>query len=819
MRKKIDFSNTTNLRLPICILALLMFFSVLGQESKSTVNVQGKDVTQLKHSWAAQWITHKTAPTLEYGVFLYRRSFSLEVIPSQFIIYVSADNRYRLTLNGEVVSTGPARGDINNWRFEEVDLAPYLQAGENVLAAQVVNFGEFRHAAQTSFQTAFILQGHEDNLIDLNTRPDENWKIHHDEAFGYTPFLSDSVGGYYAAGPGDILFAEKHPWGWEEVSYDDSNWQTPRAATVEFAVGRGFLFGSTWYLVPREIPKMTNIPTRITKVVRAEGIKLPNNIFEGESGVTIPPHTTATIILDQGHHTIGHPKLSFSKGEGSKVKLTYAEAMFFNDSEEYSAHGGWRKGHRNKNLEKKDVKGYYDIVHPDGGDHRNFQPLAMRVYRFVKMDIETQGEALDLDDFQGYYTAYPFEEKSSFSCDDDSLKIIWDVAWRTLKNSSVETFVDPYYEQLQYIGDSRVQAMVAIYVADDDKLMKKAIKSFDDSRLPMGLTASRFPSYIVQVIPTYSLLWIGIMNDFYMYRNEPEYLEQFVPGILTVLDWFERHIDDTNMLANLEWWNFTDWAVGFDNGIPPGADDGHSANVSLQFVYAIENALPILKQFGKTAEADKYEAIAKSMKAAVLAHCQNMQTGLIAERPEKDVYSQHTNIWAILTDVFPDDEAKSIMEKVLSDPELIQGTVYFKFYLVKALQKVGLGDKYMQQLGPWKYMLNQGMTTFGETDKNPRSDCHGWSATPCFDMLHVVAGIQPDSPGYKSVLIEPNFNELHQIDAVYKHPVGEIKVNIKKDNQDHVNGTIELPRGLTGIFKYHGKTIELIGESKINIKK
>ena len=36
---------------------------------------------------------------------------------------------------------------------------------------------------------------------------------------------------------------------------------------------------------------------------------------------------------------------------------------------------------------------------------------------------------------------------------------------------------------------------------------------------------------------------------------------------------------------------FTDWAVGFDNGIPPGADDGHSACVSLQYVYAIQKAI------------------------------------------------------------------------------------------------------------------------------------------------------------------------------------------------------------------------------------
>lgn len=814
--------NKLSVNIVIRVLLLFIVVSFISidaaaQESKSTTNVQGKDVTSLKHSWSAQWITHKSAPTLEYGVFLYRRQFNLSEKPKEFIIYVSADNRYRLMVNGVEVSSGPARGDMNNWRYEEVDLAPFLKPGKNLIAAQVVNFGEFRHAAQTTFQTAFILQGHEDNAVDVNTRPDENWKIYYDDAYSYTPMVSDSVGGYYAAGPGDILRADKHPWGWDTLEYNDSDWEVPRAATVEFAVGRGFLFGSTWYLVPREIPKMTNTPTRISKVLRSEGIELANEIFTGQNGIVIPVNSKVSVTLDQGYHTIGHPKLTFSKGNGAKVKMTYSEAMFYKDSDEYSAHGGWDKGHRNEDLDQKEVRGYYDIIYPDGGMKRAYQPMGMRVYRFVKFDIETKDEALVLDDYMGYYTAYPFEEKSSFNCDDDSLNLIWDVAWRTLRNSSVETFVDPYYEQLQYIGDSRVQSMVAIYVADDDKLMKKAIRSFDDSRLPMGLTASRFPSYIVQVIPTYSLLWIGMMNDFYMYRDEPEYLEQFVPGILSVLGWFERHVDETGMLANLEWWNFTDWAAGFDNGIPPGADDGYSANVSLQFVYGIQNALPILRQYGKNLEADSYEALAKKIQEAVMANCHSSSNGLIAETPRMKIYSQHTNIWGVLTNTFPESESTAIMEKVLLDQSLIQGTVYFKFYLVKALQRVGLGDKYLEQLGPWKYMLNQGMTTFGETDIDPRSDCHGWSATPCYDFLHVVAGIQPTSPGFKSVLIEPNFGHLNNISTTFKHPKGEIIINLKKEKSGKIEGSISLPANLEGTFKYNSHEEKISKKTKICI--
>ncbi len=779
-----------------------------AQESTVKINYEGKSVAQLKHAWFAKWLTHPTESNVDYGVFLYRRNFDLDTKPKHFKIYVSADNRYKLYVNGKLVSNGPARGDINHWRYETVDIADVLQVGKNNIAAEVVNFGEFKHAAQHSFQTAFILQGDSTNVVNVNTDTDDTWKITKNFGFDFIPFTSDSVGGYYAAGPGDILDASKYPWGWNQVDYDDSKWVSPRAATVEFAVGRGFLFGSTWYLVPREIPFMEEEITRFEKVIRTENVSQNTNFYKGNDALIIPPNTKATVLLDQAHHTIGYPELLWSKGKDSKIKITYAEALFWSKSKTHSAHGGWEKGHRNKDWDKKEIRGYYDIVYPDGGDNRKFKPLAMRTYRFVQLDIETKNQSLVIDDFYGVYTAYPFKEKASFQANNQELDEIWDVSWRTLRNSSTEIFIDPYYEQLQYVGDSRIESMVSIYVSGDDHLMRKAIKSFDDSRLPMGLTASRFPSYIVQVIPTYSLLWVDMIHDYHMYRDDPEFLRQFLPGMKTVLEWFEQKIDKTGMLGPLEWWNFTDWTKGFQNGIPPGADDGHSANVSLQYVKALQNAAELYRYYHWDDTADRYTKLAENVKKAVYKNCFDPTKMMIAERPEKDVFSQHTNIFAILTDAVPRGKQKYLMKQILKDTSLIQTSVYFKYYLTRALQKVGMGDVYMNQLSPWKYMLSQGMTTFGETDKNPRSDCHAWSSSPCFEMLHTIAGIQPESPGFTSVLIEPNFGQLEDIKASFPHQKGEIQLDLHR-NGKKVTGKIILPKGLRGTFKYKGKELDL----------
>ncbi|MEO9475940.1 MAG: family 78 glycoside hydrolase catalytic domain [Cyclobacteriaceae bacterium] len=799
------------------MIALLTFVTgqtLCAQESNVLINHQGKDFNMLKHAWTAQWITHPTESTLDYGVFLLRKKLTLSEKPSSFVTYVSADNRYQLFVNGMYVCRGPAIGDIDHWRYETIDLAPYLKAGENTIAAEVINFGEFRHAKQQTFQTAFIMQGAETNEVSVNTTKNSDWKVMKNQAYGYTPFVSDSVGGYYAAGPGDVVDGTRYPWGWQNSTYDDSDWLTPRLAMVEFAVGRGFLFGSTWFLVPRSIPFAEEKISRFKNIVSSENITSPAAFhLEGQS-LTIPANSETTLLLDHVSHSIGMPKMIVSGGRGSTIKTTYAEALFYKNSSEFSAHGGWKKGPRGQ-LEDQEIRGYYDIFITDGGTKRTFQPQAMRSYRYVSLEIQTGDSPLTIDDYYGVTSNYPFEEKASFKSDDPELQAIWNAAWLTLRNSATDQFEDPYYEQLQYIGDTRIESLVSIFVSGDDRLMRKAIKQFDDSRLPNGLTQSRYPSYITQIIPTYSLLWIGMMNDFLMYRNDPEFLRQFLPGIKTVLGWFEGKVDETGMLSNLEWWNFTDWSDGFQNGIPIGADDGHSAGVTLQYALALQNAADIFSYLGDSSQAKAYRTQAKALNTAVMDLCYDEERKLIAERPEKDAFSQHTNAFAILANAIEDDDQREWMLRTLRSEDLIQSSIYFRFYMTRAMQKSSLGDQYLKSLSPWKDMLSFGMSTFGETDINPRSECHGWSASPCFDFVHTVAGIQSAAPGFERVLIEPNPGHLKEISVSFPHPNGTLKLSLKK-HKGKMRGEIILPERTTGIFIWNKQSIDLkSGTNKI----
>ncbi|MCF6193482.1 MAG: alpha-L-rhamnosidase N-terminal domain-containing protein [Kangiellaceae bacterium] len=775
-----------------------------GPESSVRINHQGKDFNQLKHAWTAQWITHPTESTLDARKFLFRRTFQLTKQPASFIIHLSADNRYRLYVNGQYLIAGPSSGDINHYRYETLDIAKYLKSGDNLISVEVVNFGEYRKASSMTFQTAFILQGETSNPINVNTEKDSKWKVINDQGFEAIPFVSADMRGYYAAGPGEHLDSNKHPWGWQEIEFDDSKWLTPKLGTVEFAVGRGFLFGSTWYLVPRNIPFMEETQQRFFKIARnSKNIKVSNNFIDGTGALTVPANTKITILIDQSHHTIGHPVLHYSKGKGSSIKMTYSEAMYDKD---------WKKGNRN-HVEGKHILGYYDRVIADGGDNRQFKPLGQKTYRFIQLDITTKNEALQLNDYYGVYTAYPFKENAKFVSDNPQLKKIWDAAWLTLRNSAVEGFIDPYYEQLQYVGDTRIEALVSISVDGDDRLMRKAIEMFDNSRLPSGLTASRYPSYIVQVIPTYSLLWINMLHDYHMYKNDDEFVSRYIPGMKSVLNWWINKIDSSGMPSKMEWWNFTDWSPGFQNGIPDGADDGYSMSIALQLVKTLQLASEMFSDLGYEGLAQKYSDLEKHIRKNVVKQSFVKAKGLFAETPKKNKFSQHTNIMAILTNTIPKTKQRALMEKILSDKSLIQTTIYYKFYLFNALQKVGMGDRYTDLLENWTNQLDQGLTTFAETDIEPRSECHAWSASPNFHFLKIIAGIQPASKHFESILIEPNFGELSKIKAEMPHPKGTIKVDFSRVD-GKVTGEIVLPEGSRGTFRWKGKTVSLKGGSQ-----
>lgn len=751
----------------------------------------------LNNFWPARWIACPGASPNAFGVYHFRKKIDLPAKPEHFVVHLSGDHRYRFFVNGQSVCTGPARSDPQHWNFETIDLARYLQAGENTLAAVVWNGGSNAPFAQMSYRTGFIVQGDTGQEKMVNT--DATWKCWINAAYTPEPLDMAKMRTYMVVGDGERIDGSRYPWGWETTGFNDAAW--PAAMPLWFnAKARGLGTDGNWMLTPRSIPPMEEKMQRLAAVRRSEKVYVPAGFLQGKSSIGIPGNSQARLLIDQGYLTNAYPKLLVSGGRGSKIVLTYAEALIDDKRE---------KGNRN-DIEGKQILGLQDVVLVEGSVKRTYGPLWFRTYRYLQLDIETGPEALLLDDIYGIFTAYPFVEKAAFASSDSTLKGIWETGWRTARLCAMETYFDcPYYEQLQYTGDTRVQSFISLYVTGDDRLMRKALEDYDHSRIPDGLTQSRYPCNDMQVIPTFSLFWVSMVHDYWMQRRDDAFVRSFFKGIEDVLAWHENRLAPEGLNGPMEWWHFTDWCWSWNEaerngGVPPGAKAGGSAVLSLQFAYTLRQASELFGALGDKSKSLRYAQLATRITTAVNRQCWDAGRQLMADTPSKKTFSQHANIWAVLTDAVPAVQQAPLVQRIVADTSITQATFYFKFYLFEALKKTKLGDAFLPLLKPWHDMRAVGLSTFAENPEPTRSDCHAWSASPNYEFLSLVCGIRPASPGFKSVHIEPFLGDLQWAEGKMPHPDGEIAVRFERKGAQWT-ANISLPYKCTGTFVWKGQ--------------
>jgi alpha-L-rhamnosidase len=796
------------------ILAVVLF--VCGFESKISAQTIGKP-------WKAEWITAPGAPDRDESVLHFRKVIDLREKPLHFVVQLSADNQFVFYVNGKRAGMGPSRSDLGHWRYETFELAPFLHPGKNVLAATVWNFGVHAAVAQMTDRVGFLVHGASDAERIADT--DATWDAEQEKGISTVATATEF---YFAAGPGEKIDGRKFDWNWNSENAGANTWG--KAVTLS----RGALRGETdapnnWQLVADPLPAMEMREVQSGRVVRATGIgggsadaQTAASVFPQKS-VVVPAHTKASVLVDRGELVTAYPELTVSGGVGSTIRLTYAEAL-------YDEKGN--KGNRNE-IHGKHIAGVFDEYLPGVSDQQagattpaeppaaeEFRPLEWRTWRYLQIDVQTGEQPVQIGPLRTWFTAFPFQENATFRSDDDSLKPIWDIGWRTARLDAHGTYMDtPYWERLQYIGDTRIQALISYAVAGDDRLARQAIQAFDNSRVPDGLTQSRYPSSLVQMIPTFSLLWVGMVHDFWMYRGDAEFVKTELPGTRAVLDWYLRRQLSNGLLGHIEWWPFVDWGKDFQSGEPPQERDGESSVITLQFIEALRNAAELETGYGDAHVAETYRKAADRAAAGIYKTCWNAKFGLLADTPAQKHFSQHANILGVWLDVIPAKQQKNALTKVLSTsdpgfsasgpvPPMTAATYYFRFYLARALVHAGMGDDYLRLLGPWREMVALGLSTWAESPEPTRSDSHAWSAHPNYDLLTVVAGVQPASAGFATVRIEPHLGGLHHVQARIPTPQGMVEVKYTLVEQGLI-ADLALPGKMTGQIVWGGKEVAL----------
>ena len=716
-----------------------------------------------------------------YQVRYFRRSFDLaDTAGAGLIVHLSADSRYVFYCNGVCVGRGPAKGDINHHFYDTFDLTPNLRRGRNVLAAIVLDMSRVAHrpaqlGAPCSVMTyagGFVLEGavtdaRGGTVADLQT--DSHWRVAVDQGHRFQNEQTTFEGyhGYFEHRIGALV-----PAGWNAVDFDDQAWAE---ATVLFKAERREDRrdpASPYGLVPRMIPMLEEgAPAPFPQAYVAGGGAVPpawQQLLAAGAPLTLPPGEKVDLVLDMGTLTTAFPQLTAAGGAGSTMRLTYAEALrlpwntpgakllgkqqsLANLASHFADEStGWTFDRRGK------VTGWCDLWEPSGRVE-TFEPLHWRAFRYIGLQISVGREPLTLHAVQQRFTAYPYRVAATFASSDPALDKIWSVGLHTMRMCSHETFEDcPHYEQMQYAGDTMITSKLALFTTGDGRLSRQALYQFDWSRLPDGLTQSRFPSRLVQVIPAWSLHWITCLKDYFLCTGDRDTVADLLPGVHAVLDWYRRHTDAAGLPAKLPFWNITDWCPWWPRGVVPGADTGTTCIHSAQYLNALDEAAWMVRQFGRTAEADALAAEAADLRRKAHALFWSEAEGLYFDRPGGPEVSQYGNAWAIVAGVAGERERAIIMRRFPNDAKLAPGSFFCWHTGFTALAKSGRYDDLPRHLGPWHESINSGLSTFVEENSYWRSLCHAWSAHPVLEFQQRILGVTPVEPGFARIALTPH---------------------------------------------------------------
>jgi hypothetical protein len=129
---------------------------------------------------------------------------------------------------------------------------------------------------------------------------------------------------------------------------------------------------------------------------------------------------------------------------------------------------------------------------------------------------------------------------------------------------------------------------------------------------------------------------------------------------------------------------------------------------------------------------------------------------MYADVPGRKLFSRHTTIWAVLSGACEGEAARALIERTFAYDDVSLTTFAMNYFTFRALEKTGLYEKYAPEVfGGWKKMLDLHCTTWCENPDNPRSECHGWSSTPMYEISAMLLGVYPGEDGFEAVRVAP----------------------------------------------------------------
>ncbi len=762
------------------------------------------------HVWPARWI-QPAAVTKPHDA-LFRRRFTLSTL-TRVRVHVSGDERYELRLDGRRVGRGPHRGDPQRWAFETYDLV--LPAGEHTLLAWVSSPGadaSLAPSAQRSVDPGFLLSAEGTLGCELNTGS-AAWETRLLHGITHVPPTQPTT-----KLAGGTVHVDGRAVNWEHLAGRGDGWQPAEPGAIARYGGSPWgQFETVRPLVSSNLPSMMEQRFTGSPEVRyvgpdacpvdfsshkSEQAAEWDQLVRQDEPLTFPAHTTRVVVIDLHDYVCAYPVLQTDRGRDATIRIDWAEALYIDDNPHAHA-----KDDRNV-IDGRYFRGKGDTFILDGRD-RTYAPPWWRCGRYVRVKVQTADEPVEVKGLRLMETRYPLKRTRLPELSDARLQAALPLMRRAVEVCTHETFMDcPYYEQLAYVGDSRLEALVTLALTGDDRPARRCIELFGGSLTHFGLTQARYPSSTPQVIPGFSLWWVAMLHDFAQWVGAREFVARHMPVARCVIETHLGNINPDGLLGPMPGWVFADWADGWKHGVPPGAEHEPHALFNWHLAYTLERMAELEAWVGEPRLAERCRETSQRLGQILRSTFFDASSGLFADDAAHRHFSEHTQCLAVLSGLLDADARRELMHRTRTRDDLTACTIYFSHYKLEALARIGDGHGLQDVLELWRELPERGFVTTPEQPEPTRSDCHGWGGHPLYHLLANVLGIQPDGLGFERVLIRPCPGSLEHIRGEVATPAGAVHAAIH-NTESRREITLCLPPSLGGTIDWQGDRREL----------
>lgn len=785
---------------------------------------------------SAKWLWPNYRGYLYNHFANFRKDFQIDAVPSEAPLFISADQSYRLYVNGTYVCRGPARGYQSHWPFDEVDISKFLQKGHNWLSVEAYNPGisTFGYIHETC--AGFICAA---EWGDFKLYSDESWlarrsKAHKKDTARFSVQLNFQ----------EHVYANELDRTW--IKSPEPPEDCKDKDLYKFNASDAFIFGRSPYfsMEPRNIPMLRERMILPEKVVGCatgkseEGYKESSNVtwlFVDElkkaewingNNVSFSDNELTIEAVEKGHYraiALEMPEycvaslcLETEGCDGAILDFNFSEgADGFRPAPVKEKGGGCEAAMSNRIfMGKNNLK------------HEFFNFLGFRYMTVVARDIEKPIKLkLSVRD-----VGYPFEMRGLFKSSDKTMNDIYKISKKTQQICALDAYVDtPWREQAQWWGDARVQAKNTFYIDGDARLLKRGIRSIAGQNTPWGLTFGHAPTSAHNcILPDFSLTWILTLWDYYWQTGDIELFNEQWPRVREVLGYFEREeiLSQSGLLKHdRRLWYFGDWSTLFKGDVP--------SFLNLWYLFTLEKVIEMLKLAGMQSETNdissKYEKHKKLIVDKLYdKNVKMFYDGLDENEKPVERYSVHEQTLSIMLDLIPEAE-EAMLEKALlpfikmEELECAVPSPFWATYPFEVLGAKGFGKQVLDFIKEkWTPFLSTGTTWEGYSWEPGAggSSTHAWTAHPSYHFVNIIAGIRQLEAAWKEISFAPLFVDgLDNAEALVPSPQGDIKAQWERIENGGISVSLSLPEGVKAKVRLPGieKEISEKGEYQFTV--